>query len=489
MSRLAFCVALFLTLPAFATIAQQRSAYNWSCSGTTNSMGQISCQAVFTATGATDLIAVWTTWQSSVALAASVTDSSHLQYAIAVGPTLQSVTNASAQIFYLKNIGGGADTVTVTLQGPASGGTSVPSFAMVIAEYSGVDTVNPLDSASSGLSASGNKTSLLDSGNVPPANQNLLLFAGGTSDTTYTLTAGIGFTGVQSNPGSITEYQVVSGNSALQRATACLGAGASCPATPVGDWVMQMAIFRDASWAIAGAWTPVRLGHVYDATRFIGVDIGDQVNHAYASLPPGGGRIRVPPNPAGGCWQFTTQILLNASGTPALIEGDPGGGTCLIFTPTSGDAITFNVGEQHRGVGMRDIKLEGACTTDACTNSGGVTSRGIVTNTTLGADDQFFLNVQVGDRGAGFLTGWVFNGTYTTFLSYVLNSSAVGNNVGALYPQGAENNRWVGGVFAANATGVSITGTFNALTIDKASFDANLHMRDRRHRTKWMAHS
>ena len=58
MSKLSLCLILFLTLPASATIAQQRNAYNWSCSGTTNmTTGQITCTANFSTTGATDLIA------------------------------------------------------------------------------------------------------------------------------------------------------------------------------------------------------------------------------------------------------------------------------------------------------------------------------------------------------------------------------------------------------------------------------------------------
>jgi hypothetical protein len=206
---------------------------------------------------------------------------------------------------------------------------------------------------------------------------------------------------------------------------------------------------------------------VLNPTMFTGTgnnDIGDKINAAAASCSNG---CAVYVSPTASCQNYSTPIVIN---TPVTLTGAPGGGSCLNFTPAYGVAITFNGGQQHRGTGARDLKVTGACTTTLCS---GVTAQGIVTNTTLGADDQFFLNVQVGDTGAGFLDGWVFSGTHSTFLSYVLNSSAVANNVGALYSQLEENNRWVGGVFAANAVGVSITGAGNTLTIDKTSFDAN----------------
>jgi hypothetical protein len=121
-------------------------------------------------------------------------------------------------MFYAKNItGGGSDTVTVTF-------SSAPSSSnCVIVEYSGLDQNYPLDSVSAGYSTSGNPTSLMDSGTVAPANANLLVFGGGTSDTgTANLQSGGMFTVVQKSGGSLTEQMVVAGNNALQRATVCL---------------------------------------------------------------------------------------------------------------------------------------------------------------------------------------------------------------------------------------------------------------------------
>jgi len=59
---------------------------------------------------------------------------------------------------------------------------------------------------------------------------------------------GNGFTSIQSNSstGGITEQMIVSGNNTLQRATACLVLTTPCTGA-TGNWVMQMAVFRDAS--------------------------------------------------------------------------------------------------------------------------------------------------------------------------------------------------------------------------------------------------
>src|ERR1700722_6110521 len=177
------CAMLLLVSPAFATIMQQRSNSKWTCSGTVTG-GTLTCSQNFSTTGASDLIAVWTTWQSSATVTATVADGFGT-YTSAVGPTQQptqaSGVPANAQIFYLQNIRGGiADTVTVTLTGPS--GTSVPAFGMVMAEYSGLDTVNPLDSVSEAISNSGSPSGTLDSDTASPVNANLLVFGGGNSD-------------------------------------------------------------------------------------------------------------------------------------------------------------------------------------------------------------------------------------------------------------------------------------------------------------------
>jgi len=91
-------------------------------------------------------------WNDATSTVASVVDSKGNSYALAVGPTVQSGT-ASQSIYYAKNIASaaaGANTVTVTFNTAAA----FPDIR--IAEYAGVDLVNPVDvtAASQGNSSS-----------------------------------------------------------------------------------------------------------------------------------------------------------------------------------------------------------------------------------------------------------------------------------------------------------------------------------------------
>jgi len=361
------CAILLLTLPACATIANVQSNANWTCSGSGPS---ITCKVTLTTQPTTtkNLLAVWTFWQSTSTYAASVFDSQSNGingfFPSAVGPTLQSAasTPTSGQIFYAASITGsgvGHDQVTVTFTGPAGG--SISSAGVVAVEYSGLDIYYPLDNVSAAYSTSGNPTALLDSGTVAPANSNLLLFAGGVSDS-GTANAGTGFTGIQSHNFSsgmaITEQNTstITGNNVLQRATACLS-DVSCLA-PVGDWVMQMAVFRDASWTVGGGWPPARFGKILDASQFPGSDIGAQITNAAAACQnPRGCTVHVP----AGFYPYTTPVMLSSgpNGTyPITLEceagGDSTGGTygttTLYFTPTTGVAVTFNVGPPGGGI-------------------------------------------------------------------------------------------------------------------------------------------
>ena len=284
---LLWAVVSALSLSASATITQVQSQPNWACSGP-------SCAATFTLVPAQhDLVVVWTFWQSTGSFTASAADNLTCTglpcntYLSAVGPTLQSSasTPTSTQIFYAKNFRnplGSSVMVTVTFSGTGT----VSLAGMVIVEYMGADTNYPLDSVSAGYSTTLNPTSLLDSGTVAPANSNLLVFAGGTSDTTATVGAGTGFTGIQTHPGSITEQLITtSPNNILQRATACIGAALPCPVT--GNWVMQMAVFRDASWTVSGGWTPIRDASTLYADQYPGATPDAQITNALNAAASG----------------------------------------------------------------------------------------------------------------------------------------------------------------------------------------------------------
>jgi hypothetical protein len=423
------------------------------------------------------LIAVWTTWQSSVTLTATVADGFG-NYASAVGPTQQptqaSGVPANAQIFYLKTTGTGGimDTVTVTLTGPS--GTPVPSFGMVMAEYSGLDTLNPLDSVSEAISNSGSPSGTLDSGTTSPANANLLVFGGGDSDNGSATTA-VPWTTIQSNLGNITEYQILTGNNTLQRATAGLS-----PLPTTGNWLMQMAVFRAASWTVAQGASPTRTHGVLYADQFPGTDIGARINNAYAACPASGCHIKVP----AGSYSFTTPIVLSSGpiafgnpGRPAWLECDAGT-TILTYTPSSGTAVTLDYGGDNvtpidsvARPGIFGCVLRGPGGTQATLGQWG---------TTIGVADGpnlYAQNIIDGVTIQGFNVGYQYN--YSGSFENVLEHSNVGfNNIGIFITNGAnstENNRIVFNNISDNIYGVEFGSMVGGgdWYIDHNSFDTN----------------
>ncbi len=154
-------------------------------------------------------------------------------------------------------------------------------------EYSGPDTVNPLDSVSGASSLSTGL--LLNSGFAALSSTTVVAFGGGLTDSNYTPTPGSNFVLVKStsgatSPGAITEEDIFSGTPSalpLQAATAGPATGTSSP----GNWIMQMAAFRAATSMVAGGWSPVRPPDEVNAAQYPGVDICVQAQNAGIANP------------------------------------------------------------------------------------------------------------------------------------------------------------------------------------------------------------
>ncbi|HEX5226666.1 MAG TPA: hypothetical protein VFW44_03110 [Bryobacteraceae bacterium] len=87
---------------------------------------------------------------------------------------------------------------------------------------------------------------------------------------------------------------------------------------------------------------------------FLGEDVGQRINAAYAALPPTGGEIMLEESGS-----FSTPVAFTTPGKPVLLTGIPGDVVTLTFTGT-GTAMTFDYGTGHRmGHGMRDLTLTG----------------------------------------------------------------------------------------------------------------------------------
>jgi len=165
-------------------------------------------------------------WNDTTSTVTSVTDSRGNTYALAIGPT--SGTGLRQSIYYAKNIAAGSNTMTVKFNQAAA-------FVDIRAlEYSGLDTVSPLDvtAGAVGSGITGN------SGSATTTSVKELIVGGGMTATRFTQ-AGTGFTlRTITNPDAdIAEDKVT---------TAAGSYNATCPNSPAGPWVMQMATFRAA---------------------------------------------------------------------------------------------------------------------------------------------------------------------------------------------------------------------------------------------------
>jgi hypothetical protein len=228
---------------------------------------QTSVTVPFTvAQAAGDLNVVVVGWNDSTAAVKTLTDTRGNAYVLGVGPTIQSGV-ATQSIYYAKNISSAlanGNSVTVTF-------TTAANYPDIrIAEYSGLDTVNPFDV---GVGAVGN-SSTGSSGPVTTTNANDLLI-GANVVQTGTPGAGTGFTSrIITNPDSdILEDRVVSAISSYS---------ASAPVSPSAQWVMQIAAFKAAGSAPTPT-APTNLAAVAASPV--------QVNLTWAAATESGGTI------------------------------------------------------------------------------------------------------------------------------------------------------------------------------------------------------
>ena len=174
-----------------------------------------------------DLNVVVVGWNDTTATVQSVKDSGGNNYTLAIGPTNGTALRQS--IYYLSNIVGGNNTVTVTFNQPAA------SPDIRILEYRGVTGVD-VTAGASGNSAAAN------SGAATTIYSNELIFG---ADTVFTenAAAGSGFTSriITAPDGDLAEDKVVT-TAGSNSATATL--------TSSGPWVMQMVTFSAVSGSV-----------------------------------------------------------------------------------------------------------------------------------------------------------------------------------------------------------------------------------------------
>ena len=141
-----------------------------------------------------------------------------------VGNQLISPGGAYTQVYYAKNIKGGADTVTVALP-------SNPSILeLYLSEYSGIDTTNPIDGQAG---ASGN-AGAVSSGSVTTTAAGDMIYGFCIGDAACT--AGSGFTARSTLNGNLVEDEL----------TSTVGSYAATGTANRG-WTMQMVALKPAA--------------------------------------------------------------------------------------------------------------------------------------------------------------------------------------------------------------------------------------------------
>jgi PKD repeat protein len=164
-------------------------------------------------------------WNNATSNITSVTDSRGNAYQLAA-PTTRSGAISQA-IYYAKNIAAGANTVTVAFN------AATPYVDIRIAEYSGLDSTNPLDVTSS----AGGSSAQPSSGTATTTKATELLVGAGTTTGAFT-GAGSGYTTriITEPDHDILEDRVVTST----------GTYSATAAMTSSTWVMQLVAFRAA---------------------------------------------------------------------------------------------------------------------------------------------------------------------------------------------------------------------------------------------------
>jgi hypothetical protein len=271
-----------------------------------------------------DLNVVVAGWGDTLASIKSVTDTAGNTYAIAAAAV--QGTNLTQAIYYAKNINNSAsNTVTVTFNEAAA----FPDVR--IAEYSGLDIVNPLD-AGGGAAGAGTD---IDSGPVTLTSAGDLFIGAADVGDIVTL-PGNGFvTVIVTGFGNNVEHTFPNGAGAID-ATATQGDGDA--------WVMQGVGFRQPAGTLPGftvgatALSPVSIAPGGSATSTVTITATDgfanMVNLTCTGLPTGGVCNFLPPFVTPGASPVTSALTITTT------SGTPVGTSTVTITGTSGSVIS-----------------------------------------------------------------------------------------------------------------------------------------------------
>ena len=249
-----------LSLPSIdaATQSFSQARQKRITSGTVNSL------AFTNPNTAGNLIVVYVAWNNTGSVALS--DTRGNTYTSVAPPKSWGSSNSyRSQLFYAKNISGGANTVTARF------GTAITSFGnLYVHEYSGLDRTNPLDASAASIGT----TKAMSSGSATTTNGNDLIFGAGSSSSSVT-GAGTGFTSRLAANGSRTEDKNATSAGSYEATATQNGA----------KWVMQMAAFKADSSDTTPPTTPTGLSATAASSSTIHPVVGRlQRRHARGGL-------------------------------------------------------------------------------------------------------------------------------------------------------------------------------------------------------------
>lgn len=193
--------------------------------------------------------------------------------------------------------------------------------------------------------------------------------------------------------------------------------------TPIRLWADPVThrLLVDSGSASGQTFMMVTVGDstaTYDVADY--TDIGAAINAAYAALPSAGGGIFI----QSGTYTFTTPIVFNTSGKYVSLYGANAASTFLQYTPTSGNAITYNCGNPtgHIVYEITGFCLMGKTTLVAAGNTNTNTSIGIYYGGSNGA-----VGINTHDMNVnGFGSNWeIASNAY--MLNYIACSNSGGN--------------------------------------------------------------
>ena len=244
----------------------------------------------------------------------------------------------SSQVFYAKNVAGGANTVNATFATALTGGWGI----VYVHEYSGADKTDPLDvqTVATGTSA------LMNSGTVTTTRANDLLFSAGASSSSVTA-GGTGYTTRSTSFGNRTQ----------DRIAATAGAYDATMSQNSNAWVTHLVAFKAAGGTpvdqppIAAAAASPRSGPAPLPVSFSSAGSSDPEGKALTySWTFGDGQTSTAANPSHTYQQqgtYTARLSVSdgtnttLSTTISISVGSPP--TATILTPA--DGATFKAGD------------------------------------------------------------------------------------------------------------------------------------------------